>query len=148
MTRSGRSKRALPEPDKCWCLSATAMEGFQDYHSSVDMADTVPAFPDRARRDTLAIFYTSGTTGLPKGALVSHENLVMNGYNQIIADKADGNDINLIATPVYHMGAVFMAVTYMMLGCTQHMSSENLTPARGWDCLNRAVPAWHCWSRP
>ena len=111
----------LPEPDKRWCVSATAMEGFQDYHSSVDKADTAPAVPDDARRDTLAIFYTSGTTGLPKGALVSHENLVMNGYNQIIADKADGNDINLLATPVYHMGAVFMAVTYMMLGCTHYI---------------------------
>ena len=57
----------LPEPDKRWCVSATAMEGFQDYHSSVDKADTAPAVPDDARRDTLAIFYTSGTTGLAQG---------------------------------------------------------------------------------
>jgi long-chain acyl-CoA synthetase len=70
-------------------------------------------------RDILAIFYTSGTTGLPKGACVSHLNLEMNGYNQLVADAARADDVNLIATPVYHMGAVFMAVTYMMLGCTQ-----------------------------
>lgn len=67
----------------------------------------------------LAIFYTSGTTGLPKGALVSSLNLEMNGYNQMIADCSVADDINLVATPVYHMGAVFMAVTYLMLGCTQ-----------------------------
>ena len=70
-------------------------------------------------RDTFAIFYTSGTTGLPKGAMVSHLNLEMNGYNQLIADASRPDDVNLVATPVYHMGAVFMAVTYMMLGCTQ-----------------------------
>ncbi len=45
----------------------------------------------------------------------------MNGYNQAIADRSASGDINLLATPIYHMGAVFMAVTYMMLGCTQHI---------------------------
>ncbi|HIJ63201.1 MAG TPA: AMP-binding protein, partial [Rhodospirillaceae bacterium] len=69
--------------------------------------------------DPFAIFFTSGTTGLPKGAVVSHRNLEANGYNQAIADASRGDDINLVATPLYHMGAVFMAVTYMMLGCTQ-----------------------------
>lgn len=76
---------------------------------------TLDADPDQP----LAIFFTSGTTGQPKGALVSHRNLIANGYNQIIADRSRGDDVNLIATPLYHMGAVFMAVTYMMLGCTQ-----------------------------
>ena len=69
--------------------------------------------------DTFAVFFTSGTTGLPKGAMVSHLNLEANGYNQCIADGSRPEDVNLVATPLYHMGAVFMAVTYMMLGCTQ-----------------------------
>lgn len=69
--------------------------------------------------ETFAIFFTSGTTGLPKGAMVSHLNLEANGYNQIIADDSLFDDVNLVATPLYHIGAVFMAVSYMMLGCTQ-----------------------------
>ncbi len=69
--------------------------------------------------DPFAIMYTSGTTGLPKGAVVTHGNLESNIYNQAIADKADPADINLVATPLYHMGAVFMATTYAALGCTQ-----------------------------
>ena len=51
--------------------------------------------------------------------MVSHLNLEANGYNQCIADGSRPEDVNLVATPLYHMGAVFMAVTYMMLGCTQ-----------------------------
>ena len=57
--------------------------------------------------------------GLPKGALVSHRNLEANAWNQAIADGSRSEDVNLVATPLYHMGAVFMAVTYMLFGCTQ-----------------------------
>ena len=81
-------------------------------------SDTARASP-AGDMDTFAVFFTSGTTGLPKGAMVSHQNLEANGYNQCIADGSRSEDVNLVATPLYHMGAVFMAVTYMMLGCTQ-----------------------------
>ncbi len=92
-----------------------------------------PAWLDETRgadTDTFAIFYTSGTTGLPKGAMVSHRNLFANGYNQLIADAARPDDVCLLATPLYHVAAIFIGITYMMYGCTQLVLPQ-FTP-RSW----------------
>ena len=80
-----------------------------DYDQVLAAAPTPARARGQTRRDPFAIFYTSGTTGLPKGAMVSHLNLEMNGYNQLVADASRPDDVNLVATPLYHMGAVFMA---------------------------------------
>ncbi len=121
---AGQARTIHNLPARRWRLSDGAArddqdQGFQDYHSIVDAADSKPV--SAVPNDTFAIFYTSGTTGPPKGAMVSHRNLEMNGYNQAIADRSTSGDVNLVATPIYHMGAVFMAVTYMMLGCAQQI---------------------------
>ena len=108
----------LPRLQRRWLLGDADLPAVQRYEEVLGAAPALPRGgipPD----PVFAIFYTSGTTGLPKGAMVSHENLEMNGYNQAIADRSCAGDINLVATPLYHVGAVFMAVTYMMQGSTQ-----------------------------
>jgi len=121
--------RALEARPPAWVIGKSGGET-PSWDERLAAAGDAPAFASGDEDDTFAIFFTSGTTGLPKGAMVSHRNLEANGYNQIIADRALGEDINLIATPIYHMGAVFMAISYMMLGCTQ-VIAERFTPA-GW----------------
>lgn len=116
-------KTLQPELQHYWCLGED-IDKQLCYRAILDNADSRPVELDNDERDTFAIFYTSGTTGLPKGAMVSHYNLEMNAYNQFVADGSLASDVNLVATPIYHMGAVFMAVTYMLLGCTQVVLSR------------------------
>lgn len=111
-----------------WCVDAAT--GTSEYELRIAAAATEPLASAARSTDTFAIFFTSGTTGLPKGAMVSHLNLEMNGYNQLVADGSRADDVNLVATPVYHMGAVFMAVTYMLPGCTQVILPQ--FTAAGW----------------
>lgn len=109
----------LPGLQKRWVIGKASLSGAEDYEQVLAQAADAALVSPAAENDTFAIFFTSGTTGLPKGAMVSHLNLETNAYNQFVADGSLRQDVNLVGTPLYHMGAVFMAVTYMMLGCTQ-----------------------------
>ncbi len=114
-------KASLPESARLWVIGEQTSGNPDSYANRLASAPLSPLQSPASENDCFAIFYTSGTTALPKGAMVSHMNLEMNAYNQIIADAATASDINLISSPVYHMGAVFMAISYMMLACTQHI---------------------------
>jgi acyl-CoA synthetase (AMP-forming)/AMP-acid ligase II len=120
----------LPGIRHIWVLGAPAVDQEDSYEALIAAADPRARTSPAKDHDCFAIFYTSGTTGLPKGAMVSHLNLESNGYNQLLADRSVADDINLIATPLYHMGAVFMAVSYMMPGCTQVVLPQFTAP--GW----------------
>jgi acyl-CoA synthetase (AMP-forming)/AMP-acid ligase II len=122
-------REQLPVLRGLWVIGSGSADG-DAYEGRLAQASGAALASRAAETDTFAIFFTSGTTGLPKGAMVSHLNLEANGYNQLIADASRATDVNLIATPLYHMGAVFMAVTYMLLGCTQVILPQ--FSATGW----------------
>lgn len=72
----------------------------------------------RAPEDTAAILYTSGTTGQPKGAMLSHRNL---GSNAVALHRIWGfraGDVLLHALPVYHTHGLFVATNCALLNGT------------------------------
>ncbi|HYD31279.1 MAG TPA: malonyl-CoA synthase [Azospirillaceae bacterium] len=76
-----------------------------------------PAFPTSARggNDTAAILYSSGTTGRPKGAMMSHTNL---GSNALTLHKIWGwraDDVLLHALPIFHTHGLFVAINCVLL---------------------------------
>jgi fatty-acyl-CoA synthase len=56
--------------------------------------------------DTLTILYTSGTTGKPKGAELTHTYYYWNSVNLSSTLGLDVGNINLIALPLFHIGAL------------------------------------------
>jgi len=63
------------------------------------------AHEDADPQDTAAIFYTSGTTGFPKGAMTSHENFLANieTCRRVIDMPRDGSIRNLVSVPLFHV---------------------------------------------
>ena len=53
--------------------------------------------------DSLAgLFYTGGTTGVSKGVMLSHRNLIANATNWLIATQQGPEDTYLLIAPLFH----------------------------------------------
>jgi acyl-CoA synthetase (AMP-forming)/AMP-acid ligase II len=75
------------------------------------LAGTAPA-PDAARsgEDLAAVMYTGGTTGLPKGVMLSHANLVNNARNSLTTIVRGPGSAAVVAAPVFHIGGASLVL--------------------------------------
>jgi fatty-acyl-CoA synthase len=80
--------------------------------------------------DAINIQFTSGTTGFPKGATLSHHNILNNGYFVAEGLKFTENDRLCIPVPLYHCFGMVMG----NLGCLTH-GATMVYPAESFDPL-------------
>jgi len=78
--------------------------------------------------DAINIQYTSGTTGFPKGATLSHRNILNNGYFVTELINLTSEDRLCIPVPFYHCFGMVMA----NLGCSTH-GATMVIPGPGFD---------------
>lgn len=80
-------------------------------------------------KDAINIQFTSGTTGTPKGATLSHHNILNNAYYAGITMKFSSADRLCIPVPLYHcMGMVLGTLTCMAHGATIVLPAESFEP--------------------
>ena len=70
----------------------------------------VPAAPDDIHR----LMYTSGTTGRPKGVMISHANLAWKNLAHIVEFGFTSDDLGLVCGPMYHVGALDLTTTSLI----------------------------------
>ena len=82
-----------------------------------EIGSEVTHFPtvDVAESDIAVIIYTSGTTGQPKGAMLSHQNLVVNGRDLKNCWSFSENDVLLHSLPIFHVHGLLFATHCVML---------------------------------
>jgi len=91
--------------------------------------------------DAINIQFTSGTTGAPKGATLSHHNILNNGYFVGEAMRLTADDRLCIPVPLYHCFGMVLG----NMACLTH-GTAMVYPAEGFDPLAtlRAVAAERC----
>jgi fatty-acyl-CoA synthase len=78
-----------------------------DYEQRLLAADDTPIDEvDVSLDDVCMIMYTSGTTGMPKGASLSHGNLTWNCFNLLLDLDIIGSEVALINAPMFHAVAL------------------------------------------
>ena len=96
------------------------MDGCLEWNDFMDRADRVPVEEVYRRAaevkpdDVCNMQYTSGTTGFPKGVMLTHRNIVNNG--KIIGDRMDLStaDRMMIQVPMFHCFGMVLSMTSMM----------------------------------
>ncbi len=99
--------------------SGDVQDGLLGYEDLIDEAATSPALePVDIPNDSPAlIVYTSGTTGRPKGAVLTHTNLTGQTMTGLYTHGADiNNDVGFIGVPFFHIAGIGNMLTGMVLG--------------------------------
>ncbi|HVO67850.1 MAG TPA: long-chain fatty acid--CoA ligase [Syntrophales bacterium] len=81
-----------------------------DFVSNFSVSEPAPA-SEVTLDDPLFIMYTSGTTGNPKGAMLSHGNILFGAIHSLIGYGVDKTYNSLIVAPLFHIGALAASAT-------------------------------------
>jgi fatty-acyl-CoA synthase len=126
----------LPELRTVVRLGAEPVPGMLTWGQLMAGAERVDAETLAARQaaqqfdDPINIQYTSGTTGYPKGATLSHHNILNNGYFVARLMRFTDQDRLVIPVPLYHCFGMVMG----NLGCITH-GATMIYPSEGFEPL-------------
>ncbi|MGY1684393.1 class I adenylate-forming enzyme family protein [Geodermatophilus sp. SYSU D00804] len=95
---------------------------------------------DAAPTDVAALFYTSGTTGRPKGAMTTHENFATAAENmrRVLGLSREGGETSLISVPLFHV----TGCNSQLLGQTAIGNTVVVMPRFSPAAVLEAIPAF------
>lgn len=106
--------------------SATGLPVLGEYEQLLSEAASQYAFPDFDERSVATVFYTTGTTGNPKGVYFTHRQLVLHTLNTVGALGAyqgvpalRSDDVYMPITPMFHVHAWGVPYVATMMGIKQ-----------------------------
>ncbi|MFF0559545.1 long-chain fatty acid--CoA ligase [Streptomyces sp. NPDC004266] len=85
------------------------------YEELLAASSTEPVDEEVGHEDVCLIMYTSGTTGRSKGAVLTHGNIVWNSLNVLVDTDLAGDEVALVAAPLFHTGALNMSCLPVLL---------------------------------
>lgn len=101
----------------------TQVTGFINYDTIMEDASDIEPDVEIAEEDIVILGYTGGTTGLPKGVMTSHRNLITSCYNTAIEMAIAPDSRYLNAPPLFHAGDAMGMFGFSFVGGTNVVMS-------------------------
>ncbi|HWO75082.1 MAG TPA: long-chain fatty acid--CoA ligase [Bacillus sp. (in: firmicutes)] len=88
-------------------------------------------------RDALAMIYTGGTTGKPKGVILSHQSVLWNALNTIISWNLTKDDTTLTVLPMFHTGGLNALTIPILLMGGRVVLAQSFSPEKASHLLEK-----------
>ncbi len=109
-------------------IATVQAEGFENYEDLLANSSSIFTTPEITEHDLAGLFYTSGTTGLPKGVMLSHRNLWTNLLHSLAAIPPREGEVYMHAAPMFHLADFPSLMSVTQHGCT-HVMLKKFDPA-------------------
>ncbi|UCF49890.1 MAG: AMP-binding protein, partial [Thermoplasmatales archaeon] len=106
----------------------------KDYEDLIASADSSIPIIDVNEQDIAQIYYTSGTTGRPKGVILSHKNVYYHALCTIDELALNKSDIWLHAAPLFHLADAWATWAITIVGGT-HVLVSDFKPSNVCSCI-------------
>lgn len=116
--RMAEARRSAPACERILVLGATDVPGARDITADIAAAAPHEGIADCAPDDLAFLLYTSGTTGHPKGVMLTHNNVVVNHRTVATMGRLKERSQTVLMLPLSHSFGVLMMNVCYLTGCS------------------------------
>jgi acyl-CoA synthetase (AMP-forming)/AMP-acid ligase II len=115
-------------PEKCIVNSQTVLPGMENFEEVIAESNSSPIKIEIRDEDPCGLYFTSGTTGVPKPILLTHKNMECAAITEVLHGLRRPGDIWVTLKPLYHTGDWIHWLASLILGGASVIQGDKITP--------------------